>query len=362
METSNQPIVLFTGGGTKGHILPNLPLIESLKCNRYKVAYIGERNGIEEHIVSPFVDSFYSIFCGKFRRYFSLKNITDVIRIVLGILQSIIFVHRIKPSLVFSKGGFVSFPVVVASWVMRVPVIIHESDLTLGLTNKLCLPFAKRLCVAFPSTLEHISNTISSHYTGVPIRAELSQTAAIHSALPPVINLPRLVIFGGSQGARPLNEWVASHVDQLLQHFQVVHILGSKGDLSDCAVHEHYYPFIDILDAFPALLKSADVVMCRSGATTIHELLHLMIPNVLVPLPTYASRGDQLENAEWCRTHRVSEVIYQNDLSNSDTIDRILRTLEQKEQYKTNMIRLDRPDPVSAILTIMHPFLTQARN
>lgn len=284
------------------------------------VVFVGSNSGLEERLVEDLGVRFESIVTGKLRRYFSFQNLIDMFRVPIGILQSLILVARIRPDAVFSKGGYVAFPVVFASWLLRIPVVAHESDLTPGLATRLCAPFVKSQCLNFDTTQTRASHTV---VTGTPIRRDLLNGDADRARN--WLNLaqehkPALVVVGGSLGAEEINGVVRGCAEDLIENYTVVHVCGAGNmdvDLSDI---KGYFQFEYINEQWGDVLALADVVVSRSGANSLFELLTLRKPNILVPLPLATSRGDQIENAEYAEARGWSLVVPQEKLDSESLI------------------------------------------
>ena len=340
---------LFTGGGTAGHVIPTKPVIQALLQRGERVAYIGSKSGLEENVLSDLDVDFFGITTGKLRRYLSFKNLIDMFRVPIGILQSIFFVFRIKPAVVFSKGGYVAFPVVFASWLLRIPVVAHESDLTPGLATKLCVPFLKLQCVNFEPTQVKASKVL---VTGTPIREELrnGEASRARTWLKLTRSAPVLVVVGGSLGAEDLNQVVRQCVEILTHEFTVVHVVG-RGNIDENLVNvPHYQQFEFIDQQWGDVLDLADVVISRSGANSLCELLTLRKPNLLVPLPTSRSRGDQIENAEYAQTNGWSKVIAQDQLNGDSILEAVRELFSNRQQWQEKMNDFSRLDSLSIIL------------
>ena len=291
--------VIFTGGGTAGHVTPNIALFPDLQNKGLRLAYIGQAHSIEQKLVSEAGLPFFTISAGKLRRYFDFKNFSDLFKIILAVFQSLVILLRLKPKLLFSKGGFVSTPVVWAAWLCRIPVIIHESDITPGLSNKLSLPFAKRICYSFPETAIHLP-AAKALLTGVPIREQLKNGDAQKALLLCGFesnDKPCLLIMGGSQGSQAINRIIRDLLPRLLKDYNICHICG-EGQIS--TQHQElkgYQQFSYVGAELADLLALATLVISRAGATSIFEFLYLQKPSLLIPLPLSASRGDQILNA-----------------------------------------------------------------
>ncbi len=307
--------ILFTGGGTAGHVTPNIALISELEKKEYKVYYTGRYEGIERDLIEKADIKYYPISAGKLRRYFDLKNIADIARIGKGFFNALSLVKKIKPDLVFSKGGFVSTPVVWAGHLRRIPVVIHESDFTPGLANKLSIPFATGICYSFPETGRYL-NEAKSYLTGIPIRQELFSGNITEGKKLCGFkgHKPVLMIMGGSQGSRFLNSVVRRSLDELLGVFHICHICGPGGLDEKLAGKIGYCQFEYVNKDISHLYALADVVVSRAGATTLFELLSLKKPNLLVPLSKKASRGDQILNARSFKRLGFSDVIEEKEI------------------------------------------------
>lgn len=302
--------IILTGGGTAGHITPNIALIPKLREAGFMIHYIGLRGGMEENLIKQQGVPFYGIHGGKLRRYFDLKNVTDVFKIGAGFLDAVSIMHKIEPDIVFSKGGFVSTPVVWAAHFCHIPVVAHESDGTVGLANKLSLPFAQKVCYTFPQTGAQIPDG-KGVFTGLPIRERLLKgSAAKGRALCGFSGeKPVIVATGGSQGAQFINEMLRGCLDKLLPKFDICHICG-KGNLSpELNGTRGYKQFEYVTDDLPELFAMADLMVSRAGATSIFELLALKKPNILIPYSLKASRGDQIVNAKFFQSQGFSEVL-----------------------------------------------------
>lgn len=330
--------IVLTGGGTAGHVTPNIALIPHLKEMGYEIHYIGSYEGIEKKLISDFGIPYYGVSTGKLRRYFDPKNFTDPFRVIKGFSEAKKLLKQIKPDVVFSKGGFVSVPVVRAAAGLKIPCIIHESDMTPGLANKLCIPVATKVCCNFPETLEAIPND-KAVLTGSPIREELMQGDRIaglsycgFSAEKPVI-----MVIGGSLGAGAINKVVRSALPQLLEKYQIVHVCGKDKMDNLLLTTEGYKQFEYVKSELKDLFAMADVVISRAGANAICELLALKKPNILIPLPATSSRGDQINNAKSFEQQGYSVVIDEDDLTESYLVQKVSEVLSEKEKYIAQM-------------------------
>ena len=294
--------IVLTGGGTAGHVTPNIALIPTLQEAGYEVHYIGSYEGIEKTLISEMGIPYYGISSGKLRRYLSAKNFTDPFRVIKGFSQAKQLMKEIQPDIVFSKGGFVTVPVVKAAASRNIPVIIHESDMTPGLANKLCNKHAMKVCCNFPETVELFPKG-KAMLTGSPIRKELTtgDRASGLNLCNFTTDKPVIMIIGGSLGAQRINEAVRSILPKLLEGYQIIHVCG-KGKMDESLIGtKGYSQFEYVKDDLKHLFAAADIVISRAGANVICELLALKKPALLIPLSAKASRGDQILNAVYPR-------------------------------------------------------------
>lgn len=346
--------ILLTGGGTAGHVTPNIALLPGLNELGYDIQYIGSYDGIEKKLIREFGIPYHGIASGKLRRYFDLKNITDPFRVAAGFFQSKKLLKELKPDIVFSKGGFVSVPVVQAARMLRIPVIIHESDMTPGLANKLAIPAASKVCCNFPETVSHLPAG-KAVVTGSPIRAELRHGNRLEAIkfCGFTAEKPVLLIIGGSLGSVAVNNAIRGILPRLLEKFQVIHLCG-KGNLDDSLNGTAgYVQFEYIKQELADLFSLADIVVSRAGANAICEMLELRKPMLLIPLSAAASRGDQLLNAESFRKQGFSEVLREEDLSPDRLFDTILHLYENRQTYIAVMEKSGASNAVDTILSLI---------
>ena len=291
--------IVLTGGGTAGHVTPNIAIIPKLKSLDYDIHYIGSYEGIERKLIEDFGIPYYGIATGKLRRYFDLKNFSDPFRVLKGYLEAKKTLKKLKPDVIFSKGGFVSVPVVRAASALKIPCIIHESDMTPGLANSLCIPVAQKVCCNFPETLQNLPPE-KAVLTGSPIRAELTKGDKQAGLAMCGFNegKPVIMVIGGSLGAAGINSLVREALPQLLNDFQIVHVCGKEKVDNLLLNKEGYKQFEYVKEDLKHLFAMADVVISRAGANAICELLALRKPSLLIPLPATSSRGDQILNAK----------------------------------------------------------------
>jgi len=346
--------IVLTGGGTAGHVTPNIALLPGLKELGYDIHYIGSYNGIEKTLITQFGIPYHGISSGKLRRYFSLENFTDPIRVLKGFGEAKKIIKTLKPDVIFSKGGFVSVPVVIAGKQCHVPTIIHESDLTPGLANKISIPSASKVCCNFPETLNHLPKE-KAVLTGCPIRQELltgnRETALKFCKL--TNKKPVILIIGGSLGSVIVNNAVRNILSELLKDFHVVHLCG-KGKVDESLKNlEGYVQFEYIQDELKDLFALADIVISRAGANAICELLALHKPNLLIPLSANASRGDQILNARSFEGQGFSIVLEEEELNNSTLLDAIKKLYKEKDAYIEAMKKSTQQDSIQTILGLI---------
>ena len=346
--------IILTGGGTAGHVTPNIALIPKLRELGYDIQYIGSYNGIEKELIEPFGIPYHGISSGKLRRYFSLQNFTDPFRVIKGFGEARKLIKSLKPDVIFSKGGFVSVPVVLAGKRCKVPVIIHESDMTPGLANKLAIPSAVKVCCNFPETLDALPEG-KAVLTGSPIRQELltGDKDAARKMCGFTDEKPVILVIGGSLGAVAVNEAVRAALPELLKQFQIIHLCG-KGKVDNSLKEiKGYCQFEYIKNELRDLFALADIVISRAGANAICELLALKKPNLLIPLSANASRGDQILNANSFKKHGYSAVLMEEDIT-PETLLAAVRDLYQKRMtYVNNMALSEQNDAIGKIMELI---------
>jgi UDP-N-acetylglucosamine--N-acetylmuramyl-(pentapeptide) pyrophosphoryl-undecaprenol N-acetylglucosamine transferase len=346
--------IILTGGGTAGHVTPNIALIPRLQELGYDIQYIGSYTGIEKELIEAFHIPYHGISSGKLRRYFSLQNFTDPFRVLKGLGEAKKLVRELKPDVIFSKGGFVSVPVVLAGKRAKVPVIIHESDMTPGLANKLAIPSATKVCCNFPETLENLPKE-KAILTGSPIRQELlsgNKIAAMEmcgfSADKPVI-----LVIGGSLGSVAVNTAVRAALPELLEDFQVVHLCG-KGKLDESLINtKGYKQFEYVKNELRDIFAISDLVISRAGANAICELLALRKPNLLIPLSANASRGDQILNARSFERQGFSTVLEEEDVTKESLLDSIHKLYQDRAAYIDAMHNSGQQDSIRTIIQLI---------
>ena len=346
--------IVLTGGGTAGHVTPNIALLPSLQEAGYEITYIGSYEGIEKKLIEDFNIPYVGISTGKLRRYFDPKNFTDPFRVLKGFSEAKKFLKEYKPDVVFSKGGFVSVPVVRAAAALKIPCIIHESDMTPGLANKLCFPVATKICCNFPETFETLPGK-KAVLTGTPIRKELSEGSKLAGLdmCGFTANKPVIMVIGGSLGAANVNKAVRDALPQLLENFQIVHLCGKDKLDNLLLTTEGYKQFEYIKAELKDLFAMADVVISRAGANAICELLALRKPNILIPLPAASSRGDQLLNADSFEKQGFSIVLYEDDLTTKLLIDKVQELYENRQSFYEAMDASGQMDSIPTIMQLI---------
>lgn len=346
--------IILTGGGTAGHVTPNIALLPALKEAGYEVEYIGSYNGMEKDLIEKEGIPYHGISSGKLRRYFDWKNFSDPFRVIHGYGQARSLIKKIKPAIIFSKGGFVSVPVVLAAKSLHVPAIIHESDMTPGLANRIAMRGAVKICCNFPETLKYLPEG-KGVLTGSPIRQQLlhgdRQKALEFTGLPG--EKPILLIIGGSLGSVFINNAVRGAIDELLERFEIIHLCG-KGNLDHSLDGKKgYVQYEYISKELPDLFAAADLVISRAGANAICELLALHKPNILIPLSRNASRGDQILNANSFKKQGFSYVIEEEQVNEKTLSEAIHYVADHKDEYKKAMAESGQMDSISKIVDLI---------
>lgn len=346
--------IVMTGGGTAGHVTPNIALFPSLKSAGYEISYIGSYEGMEKHLIEEQGITYYGISSGKLRRYLDLKNLSDPIRVVKGFWQAKKLLKKLRPDVVFSKGGFVSVPVILAAKTLHIPAIIHESDITPGLANKIAIPAASKVCCNFPETLKYLPEG-KAVLTGSPIRKELlsGNKAAARSLCGFQSEKPIILIVGGSSGSKFINDAIRELLDTLLKDYQIIHLCG-KGHLVENLKNKTGYAQFEYANKeLRDMFAAANLVISRAGANSICELLALHKPNILIPLSAAASRGDQILNARSFEKQGFSYVIEEEQLSADSLKSAITEVMAQKDTYISAMKKSTQLDSIDVILKLI---------
>lgn len=346
--------IVLTGGGTAGHVTPNIALLPALKEAGYEIYYMGSYDGIEKKLIEDFDIPYQGISTGKFRRYLDLKNFTDPFRVIKGYGEAKKYLKELKPDVIFSKGGFVSVPVVRAAAALHIPCILHESDMTPGLANKLCIPVATKICCNFPETVQYLPED-KAVLTGSPIRKELAQGNKLAGLdmCGFTANKPVLMIIGGSLGAENVNAAVRRILPTLLETFQVVHLCG-KGKMDNLLLNTPGYKQFEYLKAeLKDIFAMADIVISRAGANAICEILALQKPNLLIPLPAASSRGDQILNAKSFRDQGFSIVLQEEDITDELLLEKINELYADRAEYVETMKNSGQLDSIATIVGLI---------
>lgn len=343
--------IILTGGGTAGHVTPNIALIPRLKEEGYDIHYIGSYDGIEKKLIEDLRIPYHGISSGKLRRYFDKRNFSDPFRVMKGYGEASRLIKSLKPDVVFSKGGFVSVPVVLAAKNHKVPAIIHESDMTPGLANKICIPAASKVCCNFPEAMEHLPKD-KAVLTGTPIRQELFQGDSLEAVKFTGLdaNKPTILVVGGSTGSVKVNLAVRNCLDELLEKYQIIHLCGK--DKVDAAYNNRkgYVQYEYIKKELSSLLAFADIVISRAGANAICELQALAKPNILIPLGVKASRGDQILNAESFQKQGFSYVLPEEDVTRESLLAAVEEVYTNRAKYKEAMESSEMTNSIETII------------
>lgn len=351
--------IVLTGGGTAGHVTPNIALIPRLRELGYDIQYIGSYDGIEKKLIEEMDIPYHGISSGKLRRYFDLKNFSDPFRVIKGYAEARSILKKLKPDIVFSKGGFVAVPVVLAAKHCHIPVIIHESDMTPGLANKLAIPSATKVCCNFPETLQYLPQD-RAVLTGSPIRAELhegSRLAALEFCRF-TADKPVLMVIGGSLGSANVNSAIRGILPELLKIFQVIHLCGKDKLDPSLENTEGYVQFEYIKKELADLFALADIVVSRAGANAICELLELRKPALLIPLGSNASRGDQILNAESFQRQGFCEVLLEENLKPELLLETISKLYTSRADYIRAMEKSSQSSAIEKITGLIEEIVS----
>lgn len=346
--------IVLTGGGTLGHVTPHLALLPYLREKGYEIHYVGTEKGMEADRMraEPGV-IYHAVQSGKLRRYFSWQNFTDPFRVIAGAFQSAHLMGRLKPDVVFSKGGFVAVPVVFGAWLHRIPVLCHESDLTPGLANKLCKPFARRFATTFPECAQALGS--KAEMTGTPLRRELFSGSREKGLqlLGFDGGKPVLLMMGGSSGAQSVNKALRAALPALTPSFDVAHICG-KGNLDAALEGKPGYTQLEFLsEELPDVLACADLVLSRAGANALCEFQALGRPMLLVPYPKGASRGDQILNARSLEKRGLCRVLPQEDMTPETLAEAVEATWKDRERLTEALKNAPPADGTARVLELI---------
>lgn len=349
---SRTPCVLFTGGGTAGHVTPTLALIERLREAGWEVHYAGSRAGIERSIIEPLGVPYHALPTGKLRRYLSFENLLDAFRVLAGIVAGWRLARRILPDVVFSKGGFVSVPVVLGARLAGIPVLAHESDCSPGLATRLVARRVAAVCTNFPDT--RVAGARRVIYTGTPLRPGLLEGSRQRGLTHAGLNgrRPVLLVVGGSLGSQALNACVRAALSRLLDHYEVMHVCG-RGNVSAADETAGYAQFEFVAEPYRDLLAAADLVLSRAGANVLLELIQARKPTLLVPLGTAASRGDQVENAHWAVARGLARQVLEADLDAERLLEELAALASEKEQIEGRLATFEVPNSERLLLALL---------
>ncbi|RIO91078.1 undecaprenyldiphospho-muramoylpentapeptide beta-N-acetylglucosaminyltransferase [Staphylococcus haemolyticus] len=329
--------IAFTGGGTVGHVSVNLSLIPTATDKGHDSFYIGSKTGIEREMIESQLPNikYYPISSGKLRRYLSVDNAKDVFKVLKGIIDARKVLKKEKPDLLFSKGGFVSVPVVIAARSLNIPTIIHESDLTPGLANKISLKFAKKIYTTFEDTLKYLPKE-KADFVGATIRQDLKEgNQARGYQLTGFDDSKKvLLVMGGSLGSKKLNQAIRENLEALLQDYQIIHLTG-HGLVDDRIDAKGYVQYEFVKETLTDLLAITDTVVSRAGSNAIYEFLTLLIPMLLIPLGLDQSRGDQIDNAKNFESKGYGRMIPEDQL----TQVKLLEQLKDIEHNRESIVK-----------------------
>ncbi|MDO4546738.1 MAG: undecaprenyldiphospho-muramoylpentapeptide beta-N-acetylglucosaminyltransferase [Clostridia bacterium] len=349
--------IVLTGGGTAGHVTPNIALIRPLLKEGWEIHYIGSNDGMERALIEEIGSvAYHPISVGKLRRYADVKNLTDPFRVVAGIDQSRRIIGKIKPNIVFAKGGFVSVPVVYAASMHRVPVLIHESDFTPGLANRLSKPFAKRVLCTFPEAAEAIGK--KGTYAGTPLRPELfrGKRDVGLKLFKFSDDRPVLMVIGGSSGAQAINHALRKALPMLCGSFQILHVCG-KGNVDSSFDGTPRYCQREYLnEELPHAYAAADIMLSRAGSNTLSEILALNKPSLLVPYPKGAGRGDQILNARSFEQRGFAKVLMQEDMTGDVLAKLIVDVYKNRGSLIEAMEKEPSGDGLAEVLKYIHQY------
>lgn len=325
--------IILCGGGTAGHVMPAIALVPKLKKHYQHIFYIGQTNGIEQDIAKHNGLEFYGITCTKLRRNLTLKNALIPFKMIKGVTESVKLLKKIKPAVIFSKGGYAALPVVIGAKLLKIPVIAHESDFSPGLSNKISSKFCKVVCTSFDNCAKKFKNGI---YTGSPVREELfyGNKEKFLKDFSFDNNKPMLLFMGGSSGAKFINNILRESLDKLLIDFNIIHITGKGNKIES---DKKGYIQIEFTQNIENIFAATDYVISRAGSNTVFELLILKKPLLLIPLPKDASRGDQLENAEYFYNKGCVMTADQKNLNSEKLISKIKLLIKEKNNIINNI-------------------------
>jgi len=333
--------IVLTGGGTGGHVIPNIAIIDYLKVNypKAELVYIGSKKGMEKGLIAEKNCKFYAVETGKLRRYFSWENFIDLIRIPAGLIQSLFIIKKFKPQVIFAKGGYVSFPVVIAGFILRIPIILHESDLVPGMANKLLSKFADKICISYKESLNYFKNKDKIILTGNPVRIEITKGKKEVGYKLTHFNKekPILLVMGGSSGAAFINGIIEKNKQELLKKYQIIHICGKGKEIE--IKNKNYLSFQYVNEELKDLYAISDLIISRAGANSLAEIAILNKSAIIIPLSRKASRGDQIFNAESFVKNHHAELLLEEDYSDEKVltlIDKLIKNKTKESEGKSS--------------------------
>ena len=355
MDKKRNRKIALVGGGTAGHITPNLALVPELKNRGYEIIYVGSKGGMEERIMEKAGIPFYGVTSDKLRRYFDLKNFAMPFNVIKGIREAKKILEKQKVDIIFSKGGFVAVPIIIAASSMHIPIISHEADITPGLANRIAAPRSKVICCNFEETAKHFGK--KGVHTGSPIRQEIlyGDKERALEFLGFKNKKPIIFVTGGSLGSQYINELIRNNIDSLLENYNVIHQCGSGKGLKTPPIQEGYKEFEIISEKLPDIFAASDFVISRAGANIIFELLALKKPNLLIPLSKKASRGDQILNAKSFEKKNYSIVLTEEEQDMKPWLffERIDELVNKKDKMIEAMNNAKENDAINKICDII---------
>jgi UDP-N-acetylglucosamine--N-acetylmuramyl-(pentapeptide) pyrophosphoryl-undecaprenol N-acetylglucosamine transferase len=345
--------IMFTGGGSAGHVTVNLALIPRFLSDGWSVVYVGSEVGIEKQLVTANNIRYIGISSGKLRRYFDLRNLSDPFRVLKGTMQAFRVIKKENPDVLFSKGGFVSVPVVLGAWLNKVPIIIHESDLTPGLANRISMMFAHTICTTFKESERYLP-TGKTHYVGAVVREELSAGNPLtgKAFCNFADNKPILLIMGGSLGSKKINETIRSALTNLTDIYNIVHLCG-RGNTDAFIKSRGYRQYEYLNEELPHVLAAADIVVSRAGSNSIFELLHLRKPMLLIPLTKEQSRGDQILNAQSFESSGFCRVLYEEQMTSEAFVNAVNDVYKSRQELIDKMMKYEQSDALSKVVELI---------
>ena len=348
--------IILTGGGTAGHVWPIVAICQKLKNSSDRLLYVGSSNGLEEKISRDYGIPFKGVLTGKIRNYFSLNNFFDPFKSLFGLIQAFFIIVSYRPDVIFSKGGYVAFPLLFWAKIFNIPTIIHESDSILGKTNRWAAQFAQKVCLGFPQKFYHNSLSAIDQekivYTGIPIRQEFFENDL---SIIKIFDRPVILITGGSQGASKINETIELIIKDLLEKYEIFHLSGEHDFKKLRQIENEHYHLFSFSNNIPQMMKQADLVITRAGST-LSEIAALGKASIIIPLP-WASLDHQTANAKIFQEERAGEVIPEKNLTPEailSIINRLMENVEYKESLGEHAKKLAYIDSPELIINLIH--------